>query len=148
MKKTVLYFAALICMMMQTVPTFASDRVIPVNQLPAAAKTFVQKTFLNLTISSAEIDFDDFGKKSYEVRLNNGFKVEFDANGTWDQVDCYYKPVPAELVPTAIVNYVKTHYAGLQIVKIDKEPYGFEVELSNDLDLKFNNQGILIDIDD
>ena len=27
MKKTVLYFAALICMMMQTVPTFASDRV-------------------------------------------------------------------------------------------------------------------------
>lgn len=43
MKKTVLYFAALICMMMQTIPTFASDRVIPVNQLPAAAKTFVQK---------------------------------------------------------------------------------------------------------
>lgn len=35
-------------MMMQTVPTFASDRVIPVNQLPAAAKTFVQKTFPNL----------------------------------------------------------------------------------------------------
>ncbi len=29
MKKTVLYFAALICMMMQTIPTFASDRVIP-----------------------------------------------------------------------------------------------------------------------
>ena len=48
MKKTVLYFAALICMMMQTVPTFASDRVIPVKQLPAAAKTFVQKTFPNL----------------------------------------------------------------------------------------------------
>ena len=45
---TVLYFAALICMMMQTVPTVASDRVIPVNQLPAAAKTFVQKTFPNL----------------------------------------------------------------------------------------------------
>ncbi|MBP5570976.1 MAG: PepSY-like domain-containing protein [Prevotella sp.] len=147
MKKSVLYLAALICMMMQSVSTFANDRMIPSEQLPAAAKTFIQKTFPGQTIAYAQIDYDDFGK-SYEVRLNNGTKVEFDSNGTWDNVDCYYSAIPADLVPAAIANYVKKNYAGTKIVKIDKERYGYEVELSNDMDLKFDKQGQLVDIDD
>lgn len=147
MKKSILYLAAFICMMMQSVSTFASDRMIPAEQLPATAKTFIQKTFPGQTIAYAQIDYDNFGK-TYEVRLNNGTQVEFDTNGTWDKVDCYYSAVPANLVPTAIANYVKNHFAGSQIVKIDKERYGYEVELSNDLDLKFNKQGSLIAFDD
>lgn len=32
--------------------------------------------------------------------------------------------------------------------KTDKERYGYEIELSNDIDLKFNYQGVLIGMDD
>ena len=133
-------------MLMHSVSSFAGDRIIPAEQLPAAAKTFIQKTFPGQTVSYAKIDFD--GRKKYEVRLSNGTEVEFDKNGNWDKVDCNYSAVPASLVPATIANYVKTHFAGAKVVKIDKERHGYDVELSNDLELKFNKQGQLMNIDD
>ena len=147
MKKSVLYFAALLCMMVQSVSTFANDKVVPEEQLPAAAQSFIQKTFPGQAVSYAKVD-RDFGKTTYEVCLNNGTKLEFDKNGTWDKVDCNYSAVPANLVPVAIADYVKTHFAGATIVKIDKERYGYDVELSNDLELKFNKKGQLVNVDD
>ena len=146
MKKSVFFLAALVCMMMQSVTTFASDRIIPKEQLPAAAQTFIQKTFPGQTVSYAKIDFD--GRKTYEVRLSNGTEVEFDKNGTWDKVDCNYSAVPAELVPANIANSVKSSFPDAVIVKIDKERYGYDIELSNDLELKFNKSGQMLSIDD
>ena len=69
-------------------------------------------------------------------------------DGTWDKVDCSYIPVPANLISAVIANYARTHFEGAKIVKIDKECYGYDVELSNELDLKFNKNGQLINIDD
>jgi len=43
---------------------------------------------------------------------------------------------------------VKANYAGATIVIIDKERHGYDIELSNDLELKFNKQDQLIGIDD
>ncbi|MBR0116590.1 MAG: PepSY-like domain-containing protein [Prevotella sp.] len=147
MKKSSLFFAALVCMMMQSLSSFADDRVIPIQQLPAAAQTFVQNTFPGKGIAYATID-RDFGKTTYDVRLNDGTEVDFDSKGTWDKVDCGFSAVPAQLVPVAIANYVKANYAGATIVKIDKERHGYDIELSNDLELKFNKQGQLIGFDD
>ena len=139
MKKSSLFFAALVCMMMQSLSSFADDRVIPTQQ--------VQNTFPGKGIAYATID-RDFGKTTYDVRLNDGTEVDFDSKGTWDKVDCGFSAVPAQLVPTAIANYVKANYAGATIVKIDKERHGYDIELSNDLELKFNKQGQLIGFDD
>ena len=146
MKKSVFFLAALVCMMMQAVSTFASDRIITKEQLPAAAQTFIQKTFPGQTISYAKIDFD--GRKTYEVRLSNGTEVEFDQNGTWDKVDCNFSAVPADLVPANIANSVKSSFPDAVIVKIDKERGGYDIELSNDLELKFNKNGQMVRIDD
>ena len=147
MKKSSLFFAALVCLLMQSLSSFADDRVIPTQQLPAAAQTFMQNTFPGQGIAYATID-RDFGKTTYDVRLNDGTEVDFDAKGTWDKVDCGLSAVPAQLVPTAIADYVKANFAGAMIVKIDKERHGYDIELSNDLELKFNKQGQFIGIDD
>lgn len=147
MKKQVIFLAALTCMMIHSVSTFADDRIIPVNQLPEAAQKFVQATFPGQTISYATIDVD-YGSKSYEVRLDNFVEIEFDKDGTWEKVDCNYIAVPAELIPASIAEYVHTNFPNTKIVKIDKERRGFEVELSNDMDLHFNSQGKLLHIDD
>ena len=164
MKKQVLFLAALTCMMVHSVSTLANDRIIPVNQLPEAAQKFVKATFPGQTISYATVDMD-FGSKTYEVRLDNCVEIEFDKNGTWDKVDCNYIAVPdkngtwdkvdcnyiavpSDLVPVAIAEYVKTNFAGTKIVKIDKEHGGYEVELSNDIELHFNSQGKLMYFDD
>ncbi len=147
MKKQVLFIAALVCMMMQSVSSFANDRIINSAQLPADAKTFIQKTFPGQTIAYAELD-KEFLSTTYEVHLSNGAEVSFDKAGNWDKVECNCSAVPQQLVPTAIANYVKTHYPKTSVVKIDKERYGFDVELSNNLELKFNSKGQLIRIGD
>ena len=147
MNKNKFFWVALLCMLLQSVTCLADDKIIPVEQLPAPAKTFVKKYFPQATIEYATKDTEFMGT-TYEVRLSDGTEVDFDKKGNWDNVDCKTKAVPASLVPAAIAQYVKAHYPNTVIVKIDKERGGYEIELSNDLDLKFNSKGKLIGIDD
>jgi uncharacterized protein YuzE len=147
MNKNKFFLVALLCMLLQSVTCLADDKIIPVEQLPASAKTFVKKYFPQATIEYATKDTEFMGT-TYEVRLSDGTEVDFDKKGNWDNVDCKTKAVPALLVPAAIAQYVKAHYPNTVIVKIDKERGGYEIELSNDLDLKFNSKGKLIGIDD
>ena len=146
MKQMKYFFMALMCLMMSA-SCVADDRIIPVEQLPAAAKTFIQKNFPGRTISYAQEDRDGLSK-TYEARLDDGTEVKFDKKGNWDKVDCKTTAVPAALIPEAIAQYVQANFAGAVITKIDKERYGYEIELSNDIDLKFNKQGALIGMDD
>lgn len=134
---------AFICMMVSNV-ALADDKPIPVEQLPASAKTFVTNNFPGKQILYAEKD-----RNSYECRLDDGTKIEFTAKGEWKQVDCHRtSAVPAALVPEAIKQYVEANFSNCMITKIDKERYGYDIELSNDLELKFNNKGALIGMDD
>ena len=147
MKTTKLFLVAVICMLAQSLTSLADDRMIPVSQLPATVKTFVTKNFSGKTISYASKDVEFMGTK-YEVMLNDGAKIEFDKKGNWDNVDCNTYAVPAALVPASITKYVKANFPGTKIVKIDKERHGYDIELSNDIELKFNKNGALIGMDD
>ena len=138
MKTTKLFLVAVICMLAQSLTSLADDRMIPVSQLPAAVTTFVTKNFPGKNITYAE----------KEVMLDDGAKIDFDKKGNWDKVDCETYAVPAALVPAAIAQYVKTNFPGAKIVKIDKERHGYDIELSNDMELKFNKSGALIGMDD
>ncbi len=143
MKQIRIFFMTLVALMMSAV-AFADDTPIPVEQLPAAAKTFVSTNFPSSKIIYAEKDWN-----SYECRLNNGVKIEFNKKGNWKKVDGHMSAVvPAALVPETIQQYVTVNFPGCSITKIDKERYGYETKLSNDIDLKFNYQGQLIGMDD
>lgn len=126
---------------------FAKDKMITPEQLPAAARTFITTNFPDNPVLFAQKD-SEFMKTRYEVRLKDGTEIDFDKKGEWDKVDCKLKAVPAALVPQPIATYVETNFPGVQIVKIDKERHGYDIELSNDLDLKFNHSGMLIGMDD
>ncbi|MBQ6761367.1 MAG: PepSY-like domain-containing protein [Bacteroidales bacterium] len=126
---------------------FADDRPIPVEQLPAAAKAFVQEHFPENAIVYAKMDVE-MQKTEYEARLNDGSKVEFDEQGNWKEVNCHYKAVPAVLVPKAIADYVQAKFPDIAITKISRKWYGFEVELLSDLDLRFDKDGAFIGFDD
>ena len=138
-----LFFIALLSMMVTSV-AFADDKPIPVEKLPAAARTFVDTNFPGKKILYAEKDWN-----SYECRLDDGTKIDFTSKGEWKQVDCHgMSAVPAVLVPEAIKQYVETNFSNCMITKIDKERHGYDIELSNDLELRFNHQGALIGMDD
>lgn len=147
MKKIKLFVLALLCMVLYPAISFADDYPIPVDQLPANVKAFAQQYFPDLKIIYAEKD-NDFSGNTYEIRLSDGTKIEFDRKGRWDKVDCNINAVPQALVPETIAAYVKANFPDNVITMVDKERYGYEIELSNDLELKFNKRGNLLRMDD
>ena len=122
---------------------YADGIMIPVEQLPQAAKSFVKKYFPQNTIIYAEREL-----LSYEARLDDGTEIDFDRKGNWDKIDCQFNPVPDAIIPAPIKNYVQKQFPNVDIVKIDKERHGYDVELANDIELKFNKRGDLIGMDD
>ena len=87
----------------------------------------------------------DFTDNDYTVYLDNGVKVEFDGSGKWDSIK---GAVPSAVIPAKIKNYLSQHYASFNVVKIDRKRYGYEVELNNDLELKFDVNGNFLGLDD
>jgi len=142
MKQVKLFFLTLLCLLLSTTAK-ADDRPITVDQLPAAAKTFIKKHFSQDQVVEAEME-KNFRSVKYDVKFSSGSEVDFNAKGTWISVDCERSAVPAAIIPAAIKKYVSTKYKGETINKIERETYGYEVELSNDLELKFNRNGKFI----
>jgi len=84
----------------------------------------------------------------YDVVLNNGVEITFDYKGNLEEIDCKQQAVPDGIVPEVIVNYVSTHFANAFIVKYKIERWGKEVKLNNYVELKFDQQGNFLGIDD
>lgn len=115
--------------------------------LPQQITDFLQKHFPGATVAYVETDAEHGGLE-YDVTLNDGTEVDFDTTNQWEQVDCKVKAVPSALVPAAIASYVKSNNQGLPITKISRKPYGYEIELNNSLELRFNAQGQFAGYDD
>lgn len=123
---------------------FAYDRPLMAVQLPAPVKAFVQKNFQGQTIVYAEKDFT-----TYECHLSDGTQVDLSMKGDWKKVDTgYMSAVPATLVPIPIRQYVNGSFPGAIITKIEKEVYGYDIELSDEIELKFTRNGTLLLMED
>lgn len=124
-----------------------NDRVINKSQLPAPAQQFLNEHFAGVDLTYAKEERDIF-KHSYEVRLADGTKIEFTSKGEWDEVECRFGEVPAAIVPQAIKEYIEKNYAGAKVLYIEKDRNDYEVKLSNRLELKFDKDFNIYDIDD
>lgn len=124
--------------------TYAHDASV----LPEAARTTIANNFKS-KVSVVKID-RDFGRISeYEVTLMDGTEISFDRNGNWDNVETNNaKAVPAGFIPKAISDYVAKNQPNTRIVGIDKERNGYDIELSNGVDIKFNKDGQFVRYDD
>ena len=79
----------------------------------------------------------------YKVRLNDQTKLTFTHSFDWIEVDCehstIYGSVPASIVPEQITAYVGANFPNNHIDQIEKENYGWDVELNNDREIKFDH---------
>ena len=114
--------------------------------LPDAITTFIKQHFPNATITGVEPDHDHGGLE-YDVYLNDGTQIDFDANNQWEKVESM-KGVPAFFIPKAIASHVKGSYQNAVITKINKEYNGYEVELNNGVELRFDGSGRFMGMDD
>lgn len=125
----------------------SNDKVITLSKLPAAAQQIVKKDFAGKNVALVKMESGVFGK-SYDVIFSTGDNIEFDRNGNWTEINCKSSQVPARLVPSVIRNYVKRNYHNVTIKSIEKDRDKYEVKLSNRLEITFNKNFKVIDIDD
>ncbi len=119
------------------------DHPITIDQLPQTAQQFIKAHFSQLKVSVIMADND-----SFDVLFENGYKVDFDKKGNWEEVDCLNDTVPVSIVPPAIQNHVRSHYTNNYIVEIAKDNRKYDVQLNNGLDLEFDKDGKFLRIDD
>jgi hypothetical protein len=129
------------------------DIKITEDNLPENAKMFLKTHF-----SAAKFLWGERDNDSYDIRLDNGFEIEFSIDGEWDSIDSNRtKELPASilaLIPQSISEYVKKNHQEAIITSIDKKhdwnrkDSGYEIELNNNKDeLEFGANGNFIRYD-
>ena len=109
-------------------------------KIPARSKAFINQFFPESSVVIVEMEEDGDGLEEYEVWLNDGTKIDFDLQGEWKVVARKKTGVPLSLIPQQIKDFVKTKYPNNVITKFSRKDYGYKLELSDDMDLRFNKQ--------
>lgn len=147
MKRLTIILAPLFVALSVLPASAGNDRIITVGELPAASQQFISTCFKEVEVSYAKVDEEWFDKE-YKVVFVDGSKVEFVRSGAWKEVDCKYGEVPAGVVPAPIRDCVATRFSDRRIVSIERDRRSYDVKLDNGLELEFDANFRLVDIDD
>lgn len=124
----------------------ADDRPVTMDQLPEAARTFIDANFAGEKILYASKE-DNLILPDYKVALSNGSFLEFYNNGSLKSVESKYG-ISTDLIPVQIVEFAKVRYPDASFLEYEVTRHHYEVKLSNHLELKFNKNYNLMQIDD
>ncbi|WP_295731979.1 PepSY-like domain-containing protein [uncultured Muribaculum sp.] len=124
--------------------TFSRD----ISTLPTVARELIAKHF-KANVSLIKVDKTLGHIDEYDVVLTDGTEISFDNKGNMKEVETSEaKAVPKGLVPAAITNYVASSHKGQHIVSLERKRSGWEVELSNGIDIRFDKEGRFVRYDD
>ena len=145
MKKSIFFVLALVLMGICLPLTLQADndQVITFDRLPATAQAMLKQNFADKVPLVITTDHDD-----YKVMYQSGEKVEFDKKGNWKDIECKGSQVPADLIPAEIAANVNATFSGATITEIDRDRRGYSVKLSNGLELEYNRNFQVIEVDD
>lgn len=119
---------------------------VELNTLPTAARDFVGNYFPGVELLNIE-KYSPAKENGamYEVNFRNGSDAEFDTSGNWISVEASgNNTIPTGFILPSIVSYVSNNYPNQGINQIEIKNGGFEVELTNDVDLHFDSNGNFI----
>lgn len=146
--KKILFAAALLFAGIVSAQADGRERPITIDRLPEKAQQFLAAHFGDLTLAFA-VEDPKFVGSEYEVTYTDRTEVDFRSDGEWSSVERRYSAVPAAIVPQPIADYVaQSNIPGQFIRKIDRNAYTWEVELSNGLEIDFDNRFNVIGFDD
>ena len=115
-----------------------ADMVVPATNLPKSAQDFISTNFAGANTMYVKMDYE-----GYEVTLSNGVKLEFDNMGNWSEIKSYTGVNPA-LLPNPVASALAKNFPNVQIIKVEKEWNGFEVQLANRIKAFFDANGNLM----
>lgn len=119
------------------------EKKIDFGDLPSEARSFIENYFPGADILSIVQEKED-GRKEYQVKLSNGTEMEFDEDGAWTNIECYYSPLPTGILPANVITKVEELHPEAYINGVEKELGGYVVEVTDaggiDWDMRFNAQ--------
>ncbi len=141
-------FLLLIASILGFMPMLADDdKMITREELPEKAQVFIDKHFANVDVLYAKAERDMGVVTSYDVVMDRDVKLEFNRKGEWKSVNCHRNRVPNSVLPKRILDYVNNKFVKAYVVEIERNMMGYDVKLSNDLDLEFDKEGNFLRID-
>lgn len=129
-------FAALISI--ATIGSVLAQNTPPLHK---NVETFLNTHFQNIDMVGLEVDAND--RDMYELDLADGTELEFDRNGELLKME-NDAGLPLTALPHGIGAYINATFPNQMVESIEKERNGYEVELTNDLELKFNKEGAFV----
>ena len=117
--------------------------IVEVAELPEQSRNFLETNFNGFQVNRATKDVSSFDEY-YEIFVNNGITIDFNRIGEWTEVDGNGLSIPTSFIDEEIVSYINTNYPTFPIENIDKKPYGYDVDLINNTELRFDTSGKLI----
>lgn len=116
--------------------------------LPESAQAMLEDNF------KSKVNHIKVGKqfgyiREYDVVMTDGAEIKFDKHGNWQDIEVNRaSTVPVDLVPNPINNFVKKNQGNAKVTGIEKKNFGYEVELSNGVDMLFTEKGKFVRYDD
>lgn len=121
---------------------FAQDNYIPVNQTPEQIKTYVKNHFPATIISSVKKE-KELLNNELEVKLSDSTKLTFNKNNALIEIESN-KAIPEKILADTIYDIAHKNYPNNKIVGWEKTKLGQKVELDNDVELYFDDNGNFI----
>ena len=123
------------------------DRPTSFQQLPIAAQTFVNTNYPDVKVLYVVVD-DDLIRPDYKVVLVNGVEIKFNNSGGLEKIEATKTGVPTSLIPSQILSYVNNHFPASMVTEYEIGKRAYEIKLSNRLELTFNKNFNVIELDD
>ena len=124
----------------------ADDKPITFEKIPQPAQNFVRTNYPNVDVAFTSMD-NDIIYPEYKVVLVNGVAIEFQNDGRLECIKTRTGNIPEGIIPVQIIEEVKRLYHEPIVTEYEIERNGYEVKLSNGMELKFNGKFKLVEID-
>jgi hypothetical protein len=135
-------FLGMVCLFLTSCE---KEKVVGEGELPTAATRYIGDHFPGQQILQVKKELDHL-RKSFEVILSEGFKLEFNKAGEIQGVEGT-KALPNSVVPAKILEYVNANFPDEQIFDWELDDNRQEVKLGNGLELVFDKQGNFLRLD-
>ena len=106
------------------------EKKIDFGELPGEARSFIENYFPSADILSIVQEKED-GRKEYQVKLSDGTDMEFDEDGEWTNIECYFSPLPTGILPANVITKVEELHPEAYINGVEKELGGYVVEVTD-----------------
>lgn len=115
-------------------------------QLPKSVQSVVTDNF-DSKVASTTVETNTIGINEYEVFLSNGTKIKFEGE-EWEEVSVPASDsVPNYFLMEPIRIYLTQNMPNQNVVKIERDEKGYEIKLSNNIELEFDPNGNFVRID-